>query len=500
ASYAQSLGEIQRLNNPATFWSQVSEAMDQPAMKIKKDVAEIGADFIKLGTAIAPTVAAIASGVADISTAFGSLPSFVKDSIGVVVTALAVGGPVGLAISGIGKLLDALGIEAAAGAGEAAPAISTIGAAADRSAVQLRVLAYTERAVGPAAAEGAATADTSLSLVGASALGAESKVATLRSTLLGLAGRIFTVSIVADILYHYRNQLAHGAANLAGHLGANSSHGGQPGPLDFLKHPIRSFFYSPAVHDTSSSGDNTRSYHDQQTQGDAGHTSYVRDYEREQHRKRFVRQHGGSPLYQLPAVPQKIQLDIAKAQAGYGSVAKAMDEERHWLLELIKSGRLKGQALTQAYQALASIQTKAVTDAHKATAQFDATVHNDTLLARARNDLAQGEVSVAQHLLALDEQRLQAMLSEAKTAEERKTVLNQLAEVNRLRHSKSSAFALSPRLQEEIAKADAIAALHPSSYGPDSDQIRLARQAKAAALKAIHSHTLTLQGLTQAWQ
>ncbi|HET6914478.1 MAG TPA: hypothetical protein VFH56_00160, partial [Acidimicrobiales bacterium] len=47
---------------------------------------------------------------------------------------------------------------------------------------------------------------------------------------------------------------------------------------------------------------------------------------------------------------------------------------------------------------------------------------------------------------------------------------------------------------------DAIAALHPSSYGPDSDQIRLARQAKAAALKAIHSHTLTLQGLTQAWQ
>jgi TP901 family phage tail tape measure protein len=60
-------------------------------------------------------------------------------------------------------------------------------------------------------------------------------------------------------------------------------------------------------------------------------------------------------------------------------------------------------------------------------------------------------------------------------------------------------FALPLALQASMARADALAALDPSQQGPSALQIRLAKQAKAAAMKAINSHTLTLQNLIAAW-
>jgi hypothetical protein len=199
-------------------------------------------------------------------------------------------------------------------------------------------------------------------------------------------------------------------------------------------------------------------------------------------------------------LPQNLANDLAKAQAGYGNLGAATADARRYILNLIRSGRLQGAAIQQAYDALASLQTKATSDANKHAAAFKKTVSQDNLLAQARIDLAQGEVGAARSLLDKDRLRLQALLAEASTSEERNAVLRQLATVTKMLHTKSDQYAISPRLQEEIAKADALAALNPSNSGPTARQIQLAKQAKAAAMRAIHSHVLTLQGLTAAWQ
>lgn len=442
ASYMQSLGEIQRLNNPATFWSQVSETMHQPAMQIKQDVAEIGADFIKMGTALAPTVATLASGVSEITNAFSSLPGPIKDAIGVVVGVLAIGGPIGLAVSGIGRLIGGLRV-----------AFGTIG---------------------PAAATGAAEADTSLMTIDSALATTTGEVGTLRAALLGLGGSAVLGALAAA----------------AGGMREIQASGPGPGTI----HRGGKTYYKFGTGYTTSSGGE---YSYAQLRPRPPDTAAERA--RAEAEDAYYKHHrdGRPPFRPAPitqfALPQNLTNELAKAQAGYGSVSRVDAEIRRYIMGLIHSGRLQGPAIAQAYDELATVQTKG-------RSSFDQRVHNDTLLARARNDLAQGETAAAQTLLRQDQERLQLMLSEAKGAEERATVLRQLAEVERLRHSKSSAYALSPEIQMQIARADAIDALNPSSYGPDSQQIRLARQAKAAAEKAINSHTLTLQGLTEAWQ
>ena len=199
-------------------------------------------------------------------------------------------------------------------------------------------------------------------------------------------------------------------------------------------------------------------------------------------------------------LPENLQVELAKAQAGYGNNAKAEADARAYTLRLIHSGRLSSAALVQAYDELASLTTKATTSVNKAATTFDRQVTEDSLLARARLDLANGEYAAERSLLDKDRLRLQALLAEAQTSQERVDVLHQLATVTKMLHTKSDQFALSPKLQEEAARADALAALDPNNMGPDSLQIRLAKEAKAAAMRAIDSHTLTLQGLAAAWE
>lgn len=152
------------------------------------------------------------------------------------------------------------------------------------------------------------------------------------------------------------------------------------------------------------------------------------------------------------------------------------------------------------YEHLKTLDSKARTATSKAQTKFDQSVTHDNYIQQARVDLSQGEYAAAQHLLAEDKKRLEVMLREAKTSTERYEVEKQIAEVERVMHEKSAGYQTALATQVAMARADAIAALNPNLIGPTSLQIELAKKAKAQAMAAINSHTLTMQGLIAAWQ
>jgi hypothetical protein len=80
--------------------------------------------------------------------------------------------------------------------------------------------------------------------------------ATVAARGFGLAimswlGPLALAATAIYLVIKYQKQINAGFASVAKHLGATakSSAGPQPGPLQFLEHPIRYFFYSPALHD-----------------------------------------------------------------------------------------------------------------------------------------------------------------------------------------------------------------------------------------------------------
>lgn len=423
SSYQGKLAQITQ--DQQQFATNQQTYLESPAYKLHAALSQVEADLVKLGTSLTPAVTGLAGAISEIANGFSALPGPIKEAMGVIIGILAIGGPVGLAIKGLGMLAGGIGAAFGIAAGEADASLATMGAAADRTAVQMRVLAYTEGQVGVAGA----------------AAGAE-----VGAGFTAMLGPIAAATAALILMLHYEKQIIAGAADLARKLGANKSQGSQPGPLDFFRHPLRTFFYSPAAHDQQ-----------QQENNDSGN-------------------YGGG---------------------GRGPQGSAAARHRHE-----HDHHVPG--ITDAYTSKPTVPgttaAAATAKAKQQQTQFDQLVHNDQALAQARIDLANGEVAAAQRLLLQDQRRLELMLSEAKTSTERTDVLKQLAVVERLRHSKHDAFALSPQLQEEVAKADAQAALDGHLQGPTARQLQLARQAKAAAMKAINSHMLTLQGLTEAWQ
>ena len=127
--------------------------------------------------------------------------------------------------------------------------------------------------------------------------------------------------------------------------------------------------------------------------------------------------------------------------------------------------------------------------------------------ARARIDINNGQYKAAIKLLDLEKRQLDAMLKTAKTQAERTAILSQLSSVSSdLKSAKQTlsgvspnSFALPLALQEAMARADALAALNPNLQGPTALQIKLAKEAKAVAMRAIRSHTLSMQQLIDAW-
>lgn len=151
------------------------------------------------------------------------------------------------------------------------------------------------------------------------------------------------------------------------------------------------------------------------------------------------------------------------------------------------------------YTTLASLDKKHTSAAGKAASEFKKRVTTDELLAKARLDIQSGDTSAAQDLLRKDKARLEHLMAEAKTADERLAIERQLLAVERTMKEKAASFKLPLALSEQQARADALAAMDPTLQGPTSLQLKLAEEAKAAAMKAINSHKLTMQGLIDAW-
>jgi hypothetical protein len=455
SSYSQKLDLIEQQQKQ--FAANQQAYMESPAYKLHVALSNVETDLVQLGQALTPAVTGMAGAISTIANGFSALPGPIKTEMGVIIGLLAVGGPLGLAIKGIGALLGGV-----------------------RTAFGL---------LGPSAAAGVAGADTAMTGLKTSAAGAEAEVATLRSSLLGLAGiGLITIPIAVDIIEHLIHDKGMTREGKTLYRDNNTGqyhlfHLGDRGAPEISK--ARAYEIEGRPDDAAI-----------RRRAEAEDAYYRRHHPHERHSKP---QTGPPPPMSTFALPQNLATNLAKAQAGYGNLNKAEEAARQWILRGIREHEFRGKALEQAYNELATLGRQAVASTNKSVAAFRKTVDDDNLLAQARLDLANGELGAERALLNKDRMRLQALLAEASTSEERNIALKQLATVTRMLHTKADQFALSPKLQEEIAQADALAALHGGS-GPDARQIQLAREAKAAALKAIHSHELTLQGLIAAWQ
>jgi hypothetical protein len=94
-----------------------------------------------------------------------------------------------------------------------------------------------------------------IAAVGGAAAIATSKVASLRSALFGLAGKVFvTTLVIQQVLAHegFIDRKTNAAARaLGGTQPSSNSFTSQPGPISFIQHPIRSFFQSPGLIDAA---------------------------------------------------------------------------------------------------------------------------------------------------------------------------------------------------------------------------------------------------------
>lgn len=388
--------------------------MASPAYKLHAALSQVQTDLVQLGQSLTPAVTGLAGFVSSLANGFSALPGPIKESIGVVVGLLALGGPLGLAISGVGKMFGAM---------------STAGRTA------LQILGWSMKKVGvDATIAGAEARAAFLSMLG--------PIAAAAAAIYGLDKAIKALTGF-DALHKAWGSAGFFADNAAG----DTRKGKNPYPMGTSDYALWQAGFegkAPPHHDRAGlrAGEHNAAYL-------AGERAARRDHST----------HHGGPASSPPTVPN---------------------------------------AYTSPPTVSGTSAAKAAAAAKKKQTAFDQSVHADQMLAQARIDLANGEYAAAQALLKKDQARLQLMLSEAKTSEERYVVLKQLAEVEKMRHSKADQFQLSPELQAQIAKVDAEAVLNP--LGLLNQQVALAKRARADAMHAINSHTLTMQGLIQAWQ
>ena len=168
AQYMQVLQRVQTQSNPGTFWADVSSAMNEPANKIKTDVAELGASMIQLGNAIMPLATGAAHDIAAIASAFSALPGPVQHDLGIIIALLAVGGPLIVGTVAVIKAIKQIQV-----------AFSLMGLAA------------------PAAV---APAGLALDGLGAEAVATAGKVDMVKASLLGIAGTVVTAAILLELI------------------------------------------------------------------------------------------------------------------------------------------------------------------------------------------------------------------------------------------------------------------------------------------------------------
>lgn len=478
ANYMTTLGQAQKNNSPATFWNDVAAQMKLPSTQIKADQAKIGASMIEIGTAIAPVVAHIANDVSDIVDAFEKLPKPVKDATGAMLAGLAIGGPIILGTVAVAR------------------AIKTIGTAFNLTAAQSAV-ATTE-------------IDTDLAGVGTAAVGAETGVLGLRAALLSLgAGDVLGALAPLTALFGPAAAAVFNDRNTK--VLGNLPVGEVPGTEKRVVQNGKDFYLENQVH-----------------LGRGGASAAKKKISEAEAYKLLGKTPPSASGQKVPAVgsvgsapsavtgggstvglapsgtapltaAQKLQLQIAanpndatflneKIAADNSAIAwlkKRRDEGKVTAATYVKDLTSLYDDRQSAEETVASLQTKAAA----------ATKKLDTFALPYALQLMQAQAAVTPSLTddakstavvkAFIEKRLK---SGQLGPQARLQALGQLAS---LQTGAAGSYAISPALQLADARNQAL--------GNTAGLMHDAQLEKAAAMKAINSHKLTVQEMTDAW-
>lgn len=428
SSYQQKLQQVQADEAKAAAAHQAF--INSPSFKLHQDLAEIQADLVKIGATLTPLAvdaARVGTGIAD---AFNALPGPIKSDVGVLVGLLAVGGPLALAISGVGRLVEGIG-----------NAFSRLPAAA---------------------APGITATEVEVAGIGTSATAATAEVSGLRGVLAGL-GTLGPIAIPITIAISYELQqgftdahgrslgvkIVSGAAHLGKSLGSefpglgavssieqaiiNATAPGPAGTQTTVQTGANNPFEPGGALNTLTGLTGT------QPPGDAFKAAA----------QAYLRAHPGATGAQAInkfVLPYKIQLEQSQAAL-----------------------------------------TKSTTD--------DVQAARD-VVAYAKQQIDSGHLTHAAMLQAINEEgsALNTMWAAQSSAAKK------AADAAKKAAKAAETFSLPLAMQLAQARADALAALDPSGQGSSALQIKLANEEKSAAMKAINSHTLTIQAMIDAWR
>jgi len=297
-----------------------------------------------------------------------------------------------------------------------------------------------------AARSAAATTTTELAGVEASAAAATAEVSALRTALLGL-GALGAITIGIDLVEHlikdYRSTKD---------LGSSTGQGGMSGHV--IQQNGHYYLVSPANAGRGGPGGMrpiTKKEAQKLLGNQYGSDTYSPPVRGVDTPSRFPLKPAPGSVSTKPdaiqkfVVPYKLQVEAARAQLTKSQAddLQAARDTITYIDKLIKSGRLSKAAYLEAI----------------------------TEEGNAEQQLYSAQTSAAKNAAAAAKKR-------AKAAQN---------------------FTLPTSLQVLMARADALAALNPNLQGPTSLQLSLAKKAKADAMRAINSHTLTLKALIDAW-
>lgn len=224
---------------------------------------------------------------------------------------------------------------------------------------------------------------------------------------------------------------------------------------------------------------------------------------------------GTLPPIRTLTIPERLKIEAAKAINQKQDIQAAKDM-LSWVNKMLASGRLVGDALIAAYQerrsALDTINSAAKAEKKKAaTTSISKLVPpkiRESVSKTAAAFAETGSKTAGERLIkALEAERKwikEKLASGHLSGNQRVALENENRRISTQIASARKKFihdhwTIPMKLQVADAKAAAIAALDPDQQGPTPEMVSIAQQVKKAAMAAIKSHSLTMQGLIDAW-
>jgi hypothetical protein len=346
-----------------------------------------------------------------------------------------------------------------------------------------------------------------IAAVGGAAAVATSKVAALRAGLTSLAGRTFITTLVIQQVLSHKSQIESGVRSAAHDVGG---HGGSaPSFTDFFTHPIRTFFYSPALHDAEVSAANKIT--------DAINAQLVANLKRGNVAPSFFPNLPGSrasstqtgpfgaarpiPVFKsfaLTTSEQVAQAEAALTKSNADDVTAAKQIIAR-IKRLIDQGKLAGQSLVQGLQAEAAAFS-VLQSAHQAAAQAAAqraaaikqaastyTTPIDLQIAEVRSQLTKTNADDIRTEKAIIAAARAALASGSKNKQGQLAALQTIVQaqqaIQSLTSQTNTTFTLPLKLQLALARAQALG----------GDQTKILLKEKAALERALKASKGNIQ-------